>query len=283
VRPVKTLEQLAADAAAGDRDAADGIATAVQDDVYFLALKMLWHPADAEDATQEILVKVLTHLSTFRAESAFRTWVFRIACNHLLTVRKSRMEHEPLSFEWMAEDLAQGISDEPVDTISAADQGILAEEIKIGCTQAMLLCLDRDHRLAFVLGDVFGLASQDAAELAGIAPAAMRKRLQRARERIRGFMQQNCGLVDPQRRCRCERRIPFALNAKRIDPARPLFTGNGLSVRSTPRLLTAVKEMETLHDAAAAVFRSHPAPAPPDSVLRRIRRIIHSGSFQLLS
>jgi RNA polymerase sigma factor (sigma-70 family) len=280
---VKTLEQLATNAAGGDRNAAEGIVRAVQEDVYFLALKMLWHPADAEDATQEILVKVLTHLSTFRAESAFRTWVFRIACNHLLTARKSRMEVEPLSFEWMAEDLAGGISDGPVDKVSSADQGILAEEIKIGCTQAMLLCLDRDHRLAFVLGDVFGLTSEDAAELAEVEAAAMRKRLQRARERIRGFMQQHCGLVDPRRRCRCEKRINSAVQAKRVDPGRPLFTGRGLSVRRAPRLLTAVAEMETLHDAAAAVFRSHPSPAAPDSLLQSIRRIIDSGGFQLFS
>src|SRR5262249_26323368 len=80
-----SLEELAEAAAAGEVDAADALARALLDDVYRLAVRMLWHPEDAEDATQEIMLKVLTHLSEFRRESALRTWVFRIAVNHLLS------------------------------------------------------------------------------------------------------------------------------------------------------------------------------------------------------
>src|SRR5262245_33544590 len=70
-------------AAAGDRTAAREVLEAVQHDVYGLSLRMLGHPADAEDAAQEILVIVLTHLGSFRGESSLRTWVWRIAANHL--------------------------------------------------------------------------------------------------------------------------------------------------------------------------------------------------------
>ena len=59
---------------------------------------MLWHPQDAEDATQEILVKVATRLSTFRGDARVTTWVHRIAVNHLLTTRRRRAEDPSLTF-----------------------------------------------------------------------------------------------------------------------------------------------------------------------------------------
>jgi DNA-directed RNA polymerase specialized sigma24 family protein len=137
---------------------------------------MLWHPEDAEDATQEILVKVLTHLSTFRRESTLRTWVFRISANHLLSVKKSRLEQQQWGFDRLADDLSEGIGEPVPAGVTSADQKAIVEEIKIGCTQAMLLCLDREQRLAYVPGDVFELDGDVAADILDIEPAAYRKR-----------------------------------------------------------------------------------------------------------
>ena len=97
----------------GDVAAFNQIVLAYQTVVYNVALRTLGNPTDAEDATQEILIKVLTHLGSFRQESAFRTWVFRIAANHLLTMRKRRAERAELSFDLFAEDLGRGLSDAP--------------------------------------------------------------------------------------------------------------------------------------------------------------------------
>lgn len=93
----------------------------------------------------------------------------------------------------------------------------------VGCTQAMLLCLDREHRIAYVLGDGLELNSGEAANICEISPAAFRKRLQRARERIQAFMQAHCGLLDPANPCRCRRRIGAAIGHDRLDPAILLF------------------------------------------------------------
>src|SRR5471032_165162 len=76
------LLDLARATVAGDRAAAEQLLAALQDDCYRLALRMLGHPQDAEDAAQEILLVVLTQLGSFRGESSLRTWVFRIASRH---------------------------------------------------------------------------------------------------------------------------------------------------------------------------------------------------------
>ena len=66
-------------AVAGNSAALENIMRATQQPVYNLALRFLWHPQDAQDNTQEILIKVMTNLSSFRGESAYGTWAYRIA------------------------------------------------------------------------------------------------------------------------------------------------------------------------------------------------------------
>src|SRR5215470_15542893 len=110
------LEDLARDAIDGDHDALDRLVRALQSDVYGLALRMLWNREDAEDATQEILVRVVTRLAQFDFRSRLKTWVYRMAVNHILDVKKSPLERMELTFDRFGRDLADGLSsDGPAD------------------------------------------------------------------------------------------------------------------------------------------------------------------------
>jgi DNA-directed RNA polymerase specialized sigma24 family protein len=109
--------------------------------IYNIALRVLCHPDDAQDASQEILVKVLTRLSTFEGRSSFRTWLYRIAVNHLLTMKQLRQER------WTG----------------------------------LLLCLDREQRLIYILGDIFGVSDRLGAELLELSRDNFRQKLSRAR------------------------------------------------------------------------------------------------------
>ncbi len=275
----ETLERLAERAREGDRGALAGVIERVQDDVYRLSLRMLWHPQDAEDATQEILFKIITNIATFRGESAFRTWALRVATNHLLNVRRSRVERESLTFDGFARDLAGADSDTGVAlahrAADDADQALLEQEVKIGCTQAMLLCLDRDERVAYILGDVFELRSEEAGEVLGVEPSAYRKRLSRARARVRAFMEAYCGLVSSEAECSCRRRVPRALERGRIDPRHLLFAGHGEASSRRLPVLEAVGEMERLHE-IAAIHQSHPRFRTPVRVTDAVRQVLQS-------
>ena len=109
---IATVEDLARQAVEGDRHALEQVVTNLQRDVYGLAIRMLWNREDAEDATQEILVRVVTRLAQFDFRSRLRTWVYRIAVNYVIDVKKSPVERMKLSFEAFGEDLAEGLSDE---------------------------------------------------------------------------------------------------------------------------------------------------------------------------
>src|ERR1700744_4355612 len=102
---METDAELVDRAKAGERDALDQLVRATKDLVFNLAVRMLGSPTDAEDATQEILIKIVTHLASFRGDSAFRTWAYRIPTNHLLTTRKRGAELRADSFEQLGETL----------------------------------------------------------------------------------------------------------------------------------------------------------------------------------
>jgi DNA-directed RNA polymerase specialized sigma24 family protein len=154
------LEDVARLALDGNRDAVEELVRALQGDVYGLALCMLWNREDAEDATQEILVRTVTRLAQFDFRSALKTWVYRIAVNYILDMKKSPVERMQLNFQRFGDDLVEGLS---VDGPTDSERSLLIEEVKIGCTLGMLQCLDRPHRLAYVLGEILDLSGREAA------------------------------------------------------------------------------------------------------------------------
>jgi len=281
------LEGLVRSATGGDAEAVHALVLAIQDDVYGLALRMLWRPQDAEDATQEILVKVVTHLSSYRGESAFSTWVFRIAKNHLLDCKKGIAEQLEVSFEAFAEHLASnvGAGGEPTiaDGQRAAASGdavqpLVAEEMKLSCTQGMLLCLDREHRIAYLLGEVLGVSGEAAASILELAEPAYRKRLSRARTRMRSFMAESCGLVAESAPCRCERRVPSAIHEGIVRPDRLRFAGHAVRGGGRPSLFARMRDdVEEMHR-VVDVFRSAPDYAAPPAVAARVRAIFTARS-----
>ena len=189
------------------------------------------------------------------------------------------MERQGWTFDAFAEDLGRGLDTQAVEH-GDPQAGVLAEEVKIGCTLGMLQCLDRSHRLAYILGDVFQLPSETAADVAGTSPATYRKRLSRARQRVRDFMARHCGLVNDDAACRCARRVGPATAAGRLDPASPLFTGHKRA-EGAPAIRQAVRAMEDLHD-AAAIFRSHPDFAAPEDLARSVTEAVRRASDDLL-
>ena len=217
------MERLVDLAASGNRDALEELLGDVQDMVFNLSLRMLGTVPDAEDACQEILIKVMTHLSDFRKESRFSTWVFRVAVNHVLAYRKHMFSHHPLSFEYYGEDIANGREEDVPDMTGGVDRGILEEELKLSCTNVMLQCLDGESRCIFILGTMFRLDSAVAGEILGISPAAYRKRLSRIREKMAAFLGEYCGLAGGK--CSCRRRVDYAIASRRLTPERLEYNG----------------------------------------------------------
>jgi RNA polymerase sigma factor (sigma-70 family) len=95
--------QLVCQASSGDRDSLERLILRHQSWIYNIAVRMVFDPQDAEEVTQEVLIKVVTRLSTFRGDSKFRTWLYRITANHILTMKRRGGETSPHSFSSYAD------------------------------------------------------------------------------------------------------------------------------------------------------------------------------------
>ncbi len=207
---------LVAAAQQGDREAIKVIVERHRPWVYNIAVKMLGTPPAAEDATQEIFIKVLAKLDSFEGRSAFKTWLYRVAFHHLLNIQRSPGEMAVGTFEEYGAGL-EAAPDLPLNEIPEPERELLVAEAKTACMTGMLLCLSREQRMAYVLGAVFELKDTLAAEILEIKPAAFRKRLQRAKTDLHNFMNDKCGLLDERNPCRCARKTRAFFEAGHLE------------------------------------------------------------------
>lgn len=201
----------------GDQIALEGIVSSIQDNIYYLSLRMLSNTDDAKEATQDILIKIITNLSTFRFESQFTTWVYKIASNHLVYDKKVINKELGLTFDLFKLDLEQDLQ-EPDTLRNSPDYQLMLNELRISCTMAMLLCLNLSHRMAYILGDILDIDHNEASLILSISKDNFRKKLSRARTKVFQFTNEACGLVNNQAKCSCDKKLSGAMKHKRIIP-----------------------------------------------------------------
>ena len=247
----KTNEEwkgLVEQATAGDKDSLETLILSVQDMVFNLSLRMLGTFADAEDATQDILLKMITHLSSFRAESAFTTWVFSIAVNHLKNYKRHMFAHAHLSFEFYGDDIEHAKIEDVPDLTQDVEKSLLSEELKMSCTNVMLQCLDPESRCIFILGTMFQLDSRIAGEILEITPEAYRQRLSRIRRRMADFLSAYCGEYG-NGACRCSRRVNYAIASHRLSPSRLEYAAaEPLAPQARLEVKSAMEEIDDLSE-----------------------------------
>lgn len=274
------LEQYVRQAKNGDRQALEAVVCGIQDKIFGLALQMLGHPEDAEDEAQEILIKVITHLSDFREESAFSSWVYRVACNHLLTARKRKNERERLTFDFL-EDLisAEAVNTYPL-TVSGPEQAMMQEEARLGCLQTILTCLEKKIRIVVILADIFGVTSAEGSYILDMTPEAFRKRLSRSRERIHHFMMRHCGLVNKNNPCRCEKKAGRDLHWGLMDPQKSFLVDRKEAAKIRTQAVAHLKELSEI-ERTTALFRNYPKYRFPESFKNIVKDLVDSGKYRV--
>lgn len=257
----------------GDRDALERLILRHQAWIFNIALRMVFHPQDAEEVTQEVLVKVITRLSTFQGQSKFRTWLYRITANHVLNMKRRGGEAQPQTFSSYAAAINNTPDGDLPDPKSVAvDVPLLVEETKISCTAGMLLCLDRRHRLVFTLGEVIGVSDALGSEVMEMSADNFRQCLARARRDLYQFMNNQCGLVNASNPCRCPKKTRGFISDGHVDPERLLFAREHVQ-RINEAAAATVRAVDDVADTSyAAIYRDHPFLEPADHAqfLRRI-------------
>ncbi|MGC1471235.1 MAG: RNA polymerase sigma factor [Psychroserpens sp.] len=188
-----------------------------QDFIYNISLRFFLNPEDALDATQDILIKIINNLKNFSGQSAFRTWVYRIAINHYLNAPKSKTER-------LLNDHSQqfsGFSDADERNSFSEEE---VEEVRVLCSTAMLMCLNREQRLLYIMGEVFGVDHNLGSQLFDVSKANYRIKLHRARLELTNFVTGKCGIINPKNPCRCPKKTRTFINNGIIDKNNLRFT-----------------------------------------------------------
>jgi RNA polymerase sigma factor (sigma-70 family) len=264
--PDRTDAQLVQASLGGDKKSLEQLILRHQPFVYNVALKMLMNPADAQDATQEILLKAITSISQFQGRSAFRTWLYRIAFNHILNMKARPQEQMFASFEGFG-DFLDAVPDSELTQEEALVMKTTVEEVKFSCMSGMLLCLSREQRLIYLLGEVFEIDNNLASEILEISPDNFRQKLARARRDLYNFMNNRCGLVNKANPCRCPKKTKGLVQMGIVNPQQLVFNVHYLQRIEEVVPERAERMLNTYEDVGRKLFREHPFQQAPSQRL----------------
>jgi len=247
-------------ALSGNLDSLEDLISLHQAWIFNIALRMVCNHDDAKDITQEILIKIITKLSTYDArKSSFRTWLYRIVVNHIINMKKSKNERMIRSFDaYFDMDL---VPDERPDAYP--EYTILIEESKISCFLGSLLCFSRKERLVFIFGAIFNVSDSVGSELLGITKANFRKILSRGRKKLHHYLNNNCELFSDANPCHCGLKLKGHINMGWINPNRIVFhRGKTQKVRDI--IHDRLDEFSnSYYSEFTRLFREHPFYEPP--------------------
>ncbi len=186
--------------------------------IYNYALRLSCHPKDAEDLVQETFFHAWRSLSELKEEKAVKQWLNKICYRQfLMRIRKAGRYQEELveEFELLEQE---GVALKEV--FPAPEDELLVEEeireLQNGCFLAMVRKLTLNQRIVFSLVDMYGMSTENAADLLGTSVSAAKGLLHRARLNIDSFYSGHCNLLSVQNPCSCKAWIEFAQNREKL-------------------------------------------------------------------
>ncbi|NMH86293.1 RNA polymerase sigma factor [Flavivirga algicola] len=264
---------------AGNKEALESLIKKHQDWIYNVGLTFVGDRDEAADLTQEVLIKIVTKLDSFKQKSAFKTWIYRIVKNHFFNMKRGKNETIPLTFE----AFGQGLDQLPNESLSnysfEAENKVLVEEAKISCMKGMLLCLDREQRMIYIIGELFEFTDTIGSEIMEISKENFRVKLHRAKKQLYNFMDNKCGLINKSNPCRCARKTAGFIKMGYVDPINLHFQKNTIA-----KINNIIDEkLETYKGEVISeyqkLFQEHPFLQSPDK-LESIKNLLASKTIK---
>ncbi len=265
-------------ALSGDKIALEDLVTKHQNWVFNTAIIFVGDRDEAQDITQEVLIKMVTKLSTFNQKSEFRTWLYRIIKNHFLNMKRGKYEQSPIGFEEFGKAL-DNIPDEGLSGADNIEEKLVVREAKISCMNGMLLCLDREQRLIFLMGEIFEFSDVTGGEVMEISRENFRVKLHRAKKQLYTFMDGKCGLVNRSNPCRCARKTAGFIKKGFVNPETLQFQNQIISsIRA--QLDKKLDNLDTaVHEEYKALFQDNPFLDSADTT-EKIKKLLNSSPLK---
>ena len=255
----------------GNKDALSELIVTHEPFIYNVAWKFTGDKDKASGLTQEVLIKVITKLSTFKGGSSLRTWLYRIVFNEFMQTKRRPMEGQWENFD----DFANKLNAIPSPDISAdeeEEQIYRTKTARVRCMSGMLMCLTREQRLIYLLGDVFQIDHNLGAEIFEVSKDNFRKKLSRTRKEFHAFMNNQCGLVNLSNPCRCSKKAKAMEAAGKMQTDKKLFDPEFSSTIAEYAESVADKVADEVDLKYIKLFQDHPTKKAldKDSIIREL-------------
>jgi len=271
--------QLIVETLSGDKVSLNALINKHYAYTFNLCLKMLYSHQDAEDVNQEIWIKAITNLSSFKKKSSFTTWVYRISVNHILSMKKKSIELAiSKGFDGYSENL-DSIASQELNTEEKIVLAAAVQEAKISCMSGMLMCLDREQRLIYVLGDVFDIDHKVGSQIFKMSQTNYRKKLSRARQDLFNFMNNQCSLVNKNNPCSCRKKTKGFIKVGYVNPEKLEFNAN-FTTKIHDKIVQRSDALDSLKDHIhTRIFQSLPFE---ESSPNTLGEIIHDHELRVI-
>jgi len=263
----------------GNKEALESLIKKHQDWIYNIALTFVGDKDEAADLTQEVLIKIVTKLGSFKQKSSFKTWVYRIVKNHFLNMKRGKYETNSPTFEQFGQGLDQ-LPNENISDYSYEVEGkLLVKEAKISCMKGMLLCLDREQRMIYIIGELFEFKDTIGSDIMEVSKENFRIKLHRAKKQLYNFMDNKCGLINKNNPCRCARKTAGFIKMGFVDPVNLHFQKN--TITNINNVID--KKVETYKGEIISeyqkLFQEHPFLQSPEK-LESIKNLLSSKTIK---
>jgi RNA polymerase sigma-70 factor (ECF subfamily) len=241
--------------------------------VYRLALGLTGKPGDAEDITQEAFLRAFRSYHSFRGESSFLTWIYRITLNVASNYLKQRKQ---LPIYVLTKDLGYPIEEIfDLNPSNNPETELLAREARIRCLHCFTECLPANQRKVFCLAYNIGLPHKHIAEIMECSVGTVKTTLCRARKRVAGYLENTCQLIKKSNPCHCSQWVRYGLQQGWIKKEQLLNPRPEIMIQAEGEIV----KLQTLRN----IYQSFYRKTADEFLAQRIKTGIKNNEWAILS
>ncbi|MEA4823397.1 MAG: sigma-70 family RNA polymerase sigma factor [Clostridiaceae bacterium] len=182
------MDKLVARLQKGDDAAFEEFVSQYEKSIYTLALRQLGSPHDAQDAAQEVFLRVYRGIRRFRADAKLSTWVYQITLNVCIDMMRKKSRHPELSLVLPDNDGGETEMEQPDESYAPEplyERTELRDEVR-----GALAKLSPEHRRIVILRDITGLSYEEIAGVLRLTEGTVKSRLFRARDKLAAILRE---------------------------------------------------------------------------------------------
>ncbi|MGE5628737.1 MAG: RNA polymerase sigma factor [Solirubrobacterales bacterium] len=240
------------------------------------AFRITGNKEDSEDVIQETFLNAYRALSSFKHESSFDTWLYRIMLNCTYKYIKKR-NHLPVKEITQREGISEEAFWNHIKSNESVEDTVVTEDLRETCIQLFLNCISKQQRISFTLHVLLALPIKEVSRIMKISESAVKTNVYRARQHMKENIEGRCSFINPNNPCHCSNWVKYAISNGSIKNIPNL---NPIHKRSQAELSTIVNEISFLNK-LIQLFDNQPEYMNYDEFINKMKMVIDKGDFKI--